>query len=169
MTYMEPEFPGDADEARVRSRRNMSDVDRWLSIAAGTGLALYGLSRRKSTGWFLAVMGGMLLQRGASGHCHTYDLLGINTAGTGKTPAARSAVRRAHVDESVTINWPIEELLPLLAEPREPAAVHAPPRIGRTRHRHPVALAGPRTRRRIVEWNAEIINEAEQGHRLALD
>ena len=47
MTYMELEFPEDADEARVRSGRNMSDVDRWLSVAAGTGLALYGISRRK--------------------------------------------------------------------------------------------------------------------------
>ena len=60
--------------------------------------------------------------------------------------------------------------LPLLAEPREPAAVHAPPRIGRTRHRHPVALAGPRTRRqdRRVE-RGDHQRSAEQGDRLALD
>ena len=95
----------------MRSRRNMSDADRWLSIAAGTGLALYGLSRRKSAGWFLAAMGGMLLQRGGSGHCHTYDLLGINTAGTGEdTRRALSGSAGTHVDESVTINRPIEEL-----------------------------------------------------------
>ena len=102
----------------MRSRRNMSDADRWLSIAAGTGLALYGLSRRKSAGWFLAAMGGMLLQRGGSGHCHTYDLLGINTAGTGEdTRRALSGWAGTHVDESVTINRPIEEALPLLAGP----------------------------------------------------
>jgi uncharacterized membrane protein len=59
----------------------------------------------------LAAIGGALLQRGYSGYCHVYDAMGMNTAG------GRSDTRRAlggsagiHVDESVTINRPIEEL-----------------------------------------------------------
>ena len=83
MTYLELEFPGDADDARVRSGRNISELERWLSLAAGTGLALYGLSRRKPADWVLAAFGGMLIQRGATGHCFTYEAFGINTAGTG--------------------------------------------------------------------------------------
>ena len=160
MTYMELEFPGDADEARVRSRRNMNDADRWLSIAAGTGLALYGLSRRKSAGWFLAAMGGMLLQRGASGHCHTYELLGINTAGTGEdTRRALSGSAGTHVDESVTINRPIEELyrfwrnlenLPQFMHHLE-SVERVTDTLSRWRARGPGG--------KIVEWNAEIINE----------
>ena len=160
MTYMELEFPGDADEARVRSGRNMSDVDRWLSIAAGTGLALYGLNRRKSAGWFLAAMGGMLLQRGASGHCHTYDLLGINTAGTGEdTRRALGGSAGTHVDEIVTIDRPIEELyrfwrnlenLPQFMHHLE-SVERVTDTLSRWRARGPGG--------RIVEWNAEIINE----------
>ena len=160
MTYMELEFPGDADEARVRSRRNMSDVERWLSIAAGTGLALYGLSRRKSSGWFLAAMGGMLLQRGASGHCHTYDLLGINTAGTGEdTRRALSGSAGTHVEESVTINRPIEELYRFWRNlenlPQFMHHLESVERVTDTLSRW--RALGPGGKR--VEWNAEIINE----------
>ena len=85
MSYMELEFPSDADDARVRSGQNISDVERWLSMAAGTGLALYGLSRRKTAGLVLTALGGLLIRRGATGHCHTYEAFGINTAGTGES------------------------------------------------------------------------------------
>ena len=160
MTYMELEFPGDADEARVRSRRNMSDVERWLSIAAGTGLALYGLSRRKSAGWFLAAMGGMLLQRGASGHCHTYEALGINTAGTGEdTRRALGGSAGTHVDESVTINRPIEELYRFWRNlenlPQFMQHLESVERVTDTLSRWRAHGPGGK----IVEWNAEIINE----------
>ena len=43
MSYMEMEFPGDVRDARVRGGRNINDAERWGSIAAGVGLALYGL------------------------------------------------------------------------------------------------------------------------------
>ena len=160
MTYMELEFPADADEARVRSRRNMSGADRWLSVAAGTGLALYGLSRRKPAGWFLAAMGGLLLQRGASGHCHTYDLLGINTAGTGEdTRRALSGSAGTHVDESVTINRPIEELYRFWRNlenlPQFMHHLESVERVTDTLSRWRAHGPGGK----IVEWNAEIINE----------
>ena len=104
MAYMELEFPGDPGEAQARSSRNISDVERWISMAAGTGLALYGLSRRRTAGWVLAALGGMLVQRGASGHCQTYEAFGINTAGTGEDtragaragPAATPCRRERH-------------------------------------------------------------------------
>src|SRR4029450_11152043 len=111
MAYMELEFPGDAEDARVRSRRNISEVERWLSAVAGTALTAYGLSRRGSSGWAFAALGAMLVQRGASGHCHTYEAFGINTAGTGEdTRRALSGPAGRLVEESVTINRPIEEL-----------------------------------------------------------
>jgi uncharacterized membrane protein len=157
---MELQFPGDADEARVRSGRNISDMERWLSIAAGTGLALYGLSRRKTAGWFFTAMGGMLLQRGATGHCHTYEALGVNTAGTGEdTRRALRGSGGAHVEESVTINRPIEELyrfwrnlenLPQFMRHLE-SVERVTDTLSRWRARGPGG--------KIVEWNAEIINE----------
>ena len=47
---MELTFPEDARDARARSNQNISGIERWASIAAGTGLAVYGLSRLKSNG-----------------------------------------------------------------------------------------------------------------------
>ena len=38
MDYMEMQFPDDVRDARVRSGRNISDAERWLSMAAGVGL-----------------------------------------------------------------------------------------------------------------------------------
>ena len=161
MTYMELEFPGDADEARVRSRRNISDADRWLSIAAGTGLALYGLSRRKSAGWFLAAMGGMLLQRGGSGHCHTYEAARHQHRGNRGRHPPRAQRFGGHARRRKRHDQPADRrALPLLAEPREPAAVHAPSRIGRDASPTRCRAGGPSgPGGKIVEWNAEIINE----------
>jgi uncharacterized membrane protein len=160
MAYMELEFPTDAEDVRVRSGRNISDVERWLSIAAGTGLALYGVSRRKTAGWVLTALGGMLLQRGATGHCHTYEALGVNTAGTGEdTRRALGGSAGTHVAESVTINRPIEELyrfwrnlenLPQFMQHLE-SVERVTDTLSRWRARGPGG--------KIVEWNAEIINE----------
>ncbi len=41
MAYMDLEFPQDARDARAPTGRNISDVEKWGSIAAGTALALY--------------------------------------------------------------------------------------------------------------------------------
>lgn len=60
--------------------RNISDVERWASLASGTALTLYGLSRLRRHGWILAAFGILLFRRGATGHCHTYQWLGVNTA-----------------------------------------------------------------------------------------
>jgi uncharacterized membrane protein len=160
MAYVELEFPGDPREAQARSSRNLSDVERWISMAAGTGLAVYGLSRRRTAGWVMAALGGMLVQRGASGHCQTYEAFGINTAGTGEdTRRALSGARGTHVAESVTINRPIEELyrfwrnlenLPQFMQHLE-SVERTTDTLSRWRARGPGG--------KVVEWNAEIINE----------
>ena len=160
MAYMELEFPGDFQDAKARSGQNISDVERWLSIAAGTGLALYGLSRRKTAGWALTALGGMLIQRGASGHCHTYEALGINTAGTGEdTRRALGGSAGTHVEESVTINRSIEELYRFWRNlenlPQFMQHLQSVERITDTLSRWRARGPGGK----IVEWNAEIINE----------
>jgi uncharacterized membrane protein len=157
---MELEFPGDRREAEVRSRRNISDAERWVSMAAGSALALYGLSRRSRSGWILALFGGWLVQRGASAHCYTYDLLGICTAESG-TDTRRALGGRAgtHVEESVTINRPAAELYRFWRNlenlPRFMTHLESVERITDTLSRW--TAKGPGGTR--VEWNAEIINE----------
>ena len=159
---MELEYPADAIDRRVRSGRNISEMERWMSIAAGTGLALYGMSRRRGRGWVLAALGGMLVQRGASGHCHTYDLFGINTAGTGAdTRRALGGSRGVNVEERVIINRPREELYRFWRNlenlPRFMSHLESVERITDTLSRWRAEGPGHTT----VEWNAEIINEVE--------
>jgi len=161
MAYMELEFPGDVQDARVRAGRNMSDADRWLSIAAGIGLAAFGLSRQKGfTGWALVGFGALLVRRGASGHCHTYELFGINTAGTGQdTRHALGGRSGIIVDESVIINQPIEVLYRFWRNlenlPQFMRHLDSVERITETLSRW--RANGPGNS--VVEWNAEIINE----------
>ena len=42
---------------------------------------MVGLSRKSLGGLALAAVGGSLLYRGMTGHCHLYSAMGINTAG----------------------------------------------------------------------------------------
>src|SRR3954463_10900097 len=103
MSYMEMEFPGDAREAGVRDGRNITDLERWGSMAAGVGLAVYGVTKRGAAGWLMAGAGALLVERGMSGHCRAYEFLGINTADTGSnTRQALSGSRGVIVEESVT-------------------------------------------------------------------
>ncbi len=160
MTYLELEFPGDLEDTRARSGRNISDVEKWLSLAAGTGLALYGLSRRRTSSWVLTALAGMLLQRGATGHCHVYGAFGVNTAGTGEdTRNALGGPRGTVVEESVTINRPIEELYRFWRNlenlPQFMHHLESVERVTDTLSRWRAKGPGDK----VVEWNAEIINE----------
>jgi uncharacterized membrane protein len=161
MAFMELEFPQDVNEARVRAGRNISEVERWLSIAAGIGLAAYGLTRRKGpAAWMLAAFGGLLVRRGASGHCDTYELFGINTAGTGQdTRRALGGDAGVMVDESVTINQPVEILYRFWRNlenlPQVMRHLDSVERVTDTLSRW--RAKGPANT--VVEWNAEIINE----------
>lgn len=160
MSYMDMEFPGATRDAQVREGRNISDAERWGSMAAGTGLALYGLAKRGASGWLMAGAGALLLRRGLSGHCHTYDLLGVNTAGTqSDTRQALSGSRGLIVEESVVINRPAGELYRFWRNlenlPRFMRHLESVERVTDTLSRW--RAAGPGGTH--VEWNAEIINE----------
>src|SRR5215203_2761615 len=111
MDYMELQFPEDAREVSVRQGRNISDAERWASMAGGVGLAAYGINKGRVPGWALAGLGVLLFRRGMSGHCHTYQMLGLNTAGTGSdTRQALGGPAGVIVEESVTIARPVSEL-----------------------------------------------------------
>jgi len=161
MTFMELEFPEDVQEARVRAGRNISDAERWISIAAGIGLATYGLTRRRgAAALMLAAFGGLLVRRGASGHCDTYELFGINTAGTGQdTRRALGGSAGVIVDERVTINQPVEILYRFWHNlenlPRVMRHLDSVERITDTLSRW--RAKGPAGT--VAEWNAEIIND----------
>jgi uncharacterized membrane protein len=160
MITMDLMFPEDTLEALARSDRNLSDVERWASLAAGTGLTVYGLSRMRSRGWLHAAIGALLLRRGVTAHCDVYEALGVNTAGTGSdTRAALRGPRGVNVLESVTINQPIETLyrfwrnlenLPLFMHHLE-SVERVTDTISHWRAKGPAG--------KTVEWDAEIHNE----------
>ena len=58
-----------------------------LASALGGGLALaWGLSQRSTLGKVAALLGGSLVYRGVSGHCHVYQAIGVTTADEGDVP-----------------------------------------------------------------------------------
>lgn len=159
MDYMELQFPDAAGDADARRGRNISDNERWLSMAAGAGMVLYGLSRRRTSGWLVAGLGGLLFQRGMSGHCHTYQALGISTASAQDTREALGGPAGVIVEESVTIQRPVSELYRFWRNlenlPRFMTHLESVERITDTLSRW--RAKGPAGT--TVEWNAEIINE----------
>lgn len=154
------QFPDDARDARARSNRNLSEVERWASLAAGAGLAAYGLSRLKSNGWLYAGVGALLLRRGVTSHCDLYEAVGLNTADTaGDTRAALRGGRGVNVLESVTISKPVEQLyrfwrnlenLPQFMRHLE-SVDRVTDTISRWRAKGPAGTT--------LEWDAEIFNE----------
>ncbi|MFN2508853.1 MAG: SRPBCC family protein [Chthoniobacterales bacterium] len=58
---------------------NVPFAERIGSVAAGAGLLLYGASRRSLGGILLALLGGALIRRGATGYCSVYRKLGVNS------------------------------------------------------------------------------------------
>ena len=160
MDYMELQFPEDAREERVRQGRNISDPERWISMAAGVGLGVYGISRGRVPGWAMAGLGALLVRRGFTGHCDTYRMLGLNTAGTGSdTRQALGGTAGVIVEENVTIDRPISELYRFWRNlenlPRFMTHLESVERITDTLSRWQAKGPAGAT----VEWNAEIINE----------
>lgn len=67
------------DCVRAALSMNVPNAERIGSTAAGTGLLLYGLSRRSLPGLLIAALGGALIKRGVTGHCEMYAALGVNS------------------------------------------------------------------------------------------
>ena len=157
---MELTFPDDAREARVRSRHNLSDAERWASVGAGAGLVVYGLRKRSWPGVLLAGLGGALIRRGATAHCDIYGALGLNTSRSADdTRAALGGSRGVNVLERVAVERPIEQLyrfwrnlenLPQFMRHLE-SVEKLTDTISHWRAK------GPRDT--VLEWDAEIINE----------
>jgi uncharacterized membrane protein len=138
--------------------RNVSEIERWASLAAGTALTVYGMNRRRGGGWMMAGLGAVLLQRGATGHCHVYRAFGLDTssADTRQALGGRAGVA---VDERVIVARPAAELyqfwrnlenLPRFMKHLE-SVERLTDTLSRWRAKGPVGTT--------VEWNAEMIND----------
>jgi uncharacterized membrane protein len=135
---------------------NLSNTERFVSGIAGGGLLAYGLKRRDATGAVLAVVGGLLGVRGATGHCQVKDALDKTN---GNTNLQGWLSGKVEVQKAVTINksqselftfWRNFENLPQFMKHLESVIVVDEKRS----HWKANAPLGY-----TVEWQAEITNE----------
>ena len=159
----------------INSQVNVGRLERWMSLIAGGALAAYAIKRRTTASGIAGLAAAELIYRGATGHCHAYQALGINHAnghasgrGTGLIADRGSDTRRRlggrrgiHVEESVTINRPVAEVyrfwrdfenLPRFMRHLESVAVRE------EGVSHWVAKGPAGTH---VEWDARIINDVD--------
>lgn len=138
---------------------NVGQVERWGSMIAGGALLALGLNSRRG-GLLMSLVGGSLIYRGFTGHCHGYQALGINTADHNDATAV-PAQHGFKAERTITVNKPADELyrywrnlenLPHIME--HLVSVTAKD----SKHSHWVAT-GPLNSK--VEWDAEVITERE--------
>ncbi len=149
-----------AMEEDVSSPTNVGNPERWLSVIAGSALAAYGLKRRSIPGLVLSAIGGVLVWRGATGHCSVYETLGLSTAEEEQGDQVSVAYGRGiQVEKSVTVKAPPEEVYAFWRNfenlPRFMDHLKSVDVIDSKRS-HWVAK-GPANI--DAEWDAEIINE----------
>ena len=64
----------------INSQVNVGRIERWMSLIAGGALAAYAIKRRTPGSGMAALAAAELMYRGATGHCHLYQALGVNHA-----------------------------------------------------------------------------------------
>jgi uncharacterized membrane protein len=146
----------------TRYRTNVGSLERWGSVAVGSALIAYGLTRRSRSRAGVVAAGSGLLYRGATGHCPVYSGLGVSTATRDyDTRTALSGARGFHVHESIRLEKPIEEVYRFWRQlenlPRFMSHLERVVDLGNGRSRWTTKAPAGST----VEWNAEIINEVE--------
>jgi len=138
------------------SEVNVGYGERWASALAGAALALYGIRRMSWAGLALAVAGGTLIYRGASGHCQMYKALGVDRAHRGGVRQGNLGVK---LDQAVLVHAPADRLFRYWRNlenlPRIMSNVDAVRVEGPTRSHWVVRGPAGKT----LEWDAEIINE----------
>lgn len=148
---------------------NVGHAERWISVLAGSALAIYGLDRRDRGGALLALAGAALVHRGVTARCSVYSALSLSSADEAPQrvhdgePASRAAVFRASdavkVERSITVNAEPARLYALWKDP-----VNLPLFMDWLDEVHPIDGRHARWRARgpagmTIEWVAEVINE----------
>jgi uncharacterized membrane protein len=154
---------GEPAAARQRWRAahvNIDEGERWVSLVAGSLLAVFGLSRGGRTGAVTVMAGSALVYRAARGHSQVYDAFGLRSSALRAAPVTMLAHRRGvSVRRSVTINKPVQEVYAFWRD------FENLPRF--MRHLESVTCDGPTRSRwvarapagRRVTWDAEIVDE----------
>src|SRR5688572_29621892 len=108
----QPRLPNQQFEQGMQHRpANVGEKERNVSMAAGAILTVQGLSRASLPGLLTAAVGGMLLYRGATGFCHAYQAMGIDTRHEdGEAIGDPISDKGIHVEQAMLINRSPQEL-----------------------------------------------------------
>ena len=140
---------------------NLNRTERWISGCVGSALVSHAVThvgKRPGRALLDGILGGLLVRRGATGHCAVKERLAAPEAKVRHTETLASDAG-VKVEHAVTINRPIEDVysfwrsfenLPLFMHHLKQVEVTSPTRS------HWVAK-GPAGL--DVEWDAEILNE----------
>src|SRR5579884_1262694 len=135
---------------------NVGKIERWFSALGGGGLVLYGLKRRSGPGLALALLGGVLIHRGATGHCYLYQAIGANTARRIPERATKGVVE---VEKRITVALPPEALYPLWKNLESlPRFFDTLESVRAEADGRSFWVAGPDTGRQL-EWEARLIED----------
>lgn len=67
------------ESAAREPSRNVAEWERWASVLGGAALVANALRHPSLVNAALAGVGGMLIERGVSGHCALYGALGLGS------------------------------------------------------------------------------------------
>ena len=162
------EFDAEAGEregyepSRCPAQKNVGDVERLLSIAAGAGLAGVGLVRGRLSGVALGAIGAGLLWRGFTGRCQCYAALGINTAETEHSSAIGVPAQEGYkLEKTITVDRPPGELYRFWRRLENlPKVMRHLKNVESIDHQRSHWVAEGALGK-DVEWDAEIHNERE--------
>lgn len=142
------------------TKKNLGNVERWISTIAGVALAAYGLKKRSKAGWISAAAGSGLVVAGIRGHSFLYDAFGINRAEHVENPVVSVPHGEGiKIEQTITVNrpparlfrfWRNFENLPLVMKHLQSVTVIDDERS----HWIAKAPAG-----QVVEWDAVIHTE----------
>jgi uncharacterized membrane protein len=157
---------GDLSRERVDERDrwpddvNVHDLERIASLVGGLGCVATGLVRRGWVGAALATLGGSLIHRGVTGHCHVYSALRVSTAHGVRGPIASVPHGQGiKVKHSITVRqsadtvyrvWRQLDNLPRFMRHIE-SVMPIDERRSRWRMRGPANIT--------LTWDAELIND----------
>ena len=148
------------EDLRHDLSRNVSDVERVASVLGGAAMFGLGLRQRSLGGIFVALLGGMLIHRGATGHCQMYEAMGVNPRQRQRDKGVPDH-KGTKVVKTVTIARPRDEVYRFWRKlenlPRFMRNLESVQELDQTRSHW--KAKGPMGR--SVEWTAEIINERE--------
>ena len=153
--------------------QNVGESERWASMLGGALTALYGLRRGDATGAVIALAGGALVARGATGYCPVYAAMDERELGGGRgvarvegrpvqqhgPNAVLDASESARIVRSVTIDGAPAELYAFWRDftnlPKVMEYIDSVEILDERRSRWRAKSVGGAT----VEWTSEIVRD----------